>query len=75
MSTGAIVSDMQAMVRENPHAIFNVRNIADGTGMTTEDVISNVTEWIEKGWAEIHPDTDTELYEFVLTQKGIDTLF
>lgn len=75
MSTGALVSDMRNMVRENPEAIFNVRKIADSTGMTAEETTEVVKGWIDQGWAEIHPEADSQLYEFVLTQSGIKALF
>lgn len=75
MSASAVRSNMRDMVGENPNAIFNVRKIADGTGATVESVSHTVAEWIENGWANIHPDTDTELYEFVLTPEGIKELF
>ena len=75
MSTGAMVSDMRAMVKENPQAVFNARKIADGTGMTAEEVIKDVNEWIQQGWAKIHPETDSQVYEFVLTEEGVKALF
>lgn len=75
MSASAVRSNMHNMVKENPSAIFNVRKIADGTGSTVDSVSHTVSEWIENGWANIHPDTDAELYEFVLTPAGIEALF
>ena len=75
MSTSAMRSAMKSMEKENPQGIFNVRKIADESGLTVASAKKTVQEWIDQGWARIHPETDQEIYEFVLTPEGIKELF
>lgn len=63
------------MEKENPNNIFNVRKIAEESGLTVESATATVQDWIDRGWAQLHPNTERELYEFTLTPEGIKELF